>query len=425
LLLTQRLPYPPNKGDKVRSYHLLRELAKCYRVHLGTFIDDPADLEHRDALAECCASTCIVEALGPWRKVRRATALLDGAPLSVRNFRSRQLARWVRRLAAEHPLRAAVAVSSPMAAYLEVLPGDGLVRIVDFVDLDSEKWRQYGAEARGPLGWVYRREGRLLSKLERRLAGSMDWSLFVSENERAEFLRSAPDLSGRVLAVENGVDADYFRPRDAYPDPYPRGARPIVFTGAMDYAPNIEAVGWFAAEVFPRVRREIPDASFWIVGLNPAPAVLALARQEGVGVTGRVPDVRPYLQHAALAIAPIRVARGVQNKVLEALAMGKPVVASPAAATGIHPGARTGLFEAGDPEVFAARVVAVLNATRPPAAAIRQGVTRHYDWERNLSGTAALLSGTPPGTPPGRPTGEPAPDLALEAGTRRAGAGLG
>jgi polysaccharide biosynthesis protein PslH len=189
-----------------------------------------------------------------------------------------------------------------------------------------------------------------------------------------------------------------FSPDRDYPDPYKPDTRGIVFTGAMDYWPNIDAVTWFAERIFPAIRDKSPAARFTIVGSRPTEAVLALARQPGVVVTGSVPDVRPYLAHAACAVAPLRIARGVQNKVLEAMAMARPVVASPQAAEGIRAEAgRDYLLAEGETD-FAAAVLACL-ASGGPTDAARARILENYDWDRNLAAVDRLLE--PPGAAAG------------------------
>lgn len=211
---------------------------------------------------------------------------------------------------------------------------------MDFVDIDSDKWRQYATTKAWPLSWLYRREGERLLVWERKVAAAFDASLFVSATEAADFRKLAPESAARIGYYLNGVDADYFSPERDYPNPYPVAGEAVVFTGAMDYWPNVDAVTWFAHEVMPDLRRQRPNLLFAIVGSRPPPQVRALAALPGVLVTGRVDDVRPWLAHARVVVAPLRIARGIQNKVLEGMAMARTVVATPQALEGI--GARVG-----------------------------------------------------------------------------------
>ncbi len=398
LFLAHRIPYPPNKGDKLRSHHLLRALAGRYRVHVGTFADDPADLAHAEALAELAGGETLVLPLDRRRAQARALAALpSGLPLGVAWYRDRRLQRWVEGLAARRRLGAAVAFSGVMAQYLLRGPARALRRVVDFVDVDSEKWRQYARAQLPPMSWVYALEARRLRAFEAAAARQVEASVLVSEPEAALFRRRAPGAR-QVAVVPNGVDAAYFDPAPERPNPYPLGVLPVVFTGAMDYWANADAVEWFARKVWPLVRERRPEARFFIVGARPAPEVQELARVPGVFVVGAVPDVRPYLAHAEVAVAPLRIARGIQNKVLEAMAMGLPTVATPQAAKGLSALPGEELVVARGAEAFAAAVAGLLGQ---PNEALRQAarrrVLRDYRWDRNLEGFLRLLDPEPGG----------------------------
>ncbi|PIV73932.1 MAG: sugar transferase [Rhodocyclales bacterium CG17_big_fil_post_rev_8_21_14_2_50_68_7] len=393
LFLAHRLPFPPNKGDKLRSYRLLRHLAAGHDVFLGTFVDDPADRIHLDTVRTWCAEAFIAD-LVPWRaRLRSLRALASGGPLSLPYYLDSGLRAWVRRVVGGHGIRRAFVFSSPMAQYVSDLPG--LDCVVDFVDIDSDKWRQYAQARRWPMSSVFRREAARLLAAERDVAAASRVSLFVTEAEAELFRRLAPESAARVFALNNGVDGRFFRPDAGMPSPYAADEIPIAFTGAMDYWPNVDAVCWFADEVLPAIRAREPHARFHVVGMNPAPQVQALAQRPGVAVSGRVPDVRPYLQHARAVVAPLRIARGIQNKVLEAMAMARPVVASPGCAgpLGAAPGREIEVARsAGE---FAARTLAVLEPARAASlgAAARARVLADYDWEAHLRRFDRLLDG--------------------------------
>lgn len=394
LFLAHRIPYPPNKGDKIRSFHLLRHLAERYAVHLGAFVDDPDDWQHASHLQTWCASVKLVP-LKPLRaRLGSLSGLLSGDALTLPYYRSAELRRWADGLARDGAVTRGLAFSSAMAQFMPKLP----VRVLDMVDVDSDKWTQYAPTRRWPMSWVYAREGRRLADWETRVAADFDATLLVSDDE-AKLLRArVPAVRDRIGAFENGVDADYFSPERTYPDPYPAGVRGIAFTGAMDYWPNVDAVSWFAERIFPAVREAVPAAQFTVVGSRPTEAVVRLARQPGVVVTGGVPDVRPYLAHAACAVAPLRIARGVQNKVLEAMAMACPVVASPQAAEGIRAEAGRDYWLAPDEAAFAAAVIDRLRAGgRNPQA--RAGILARYDWDRNLAALDSLFDAPPAARP--------------------------
>ncbi len=391
LFLAHRIPFPPNKGDKIRSFHLLRHLSARYEIHLGAFVDDPDDWQFQDALKPWCASIKLLP-LNPRRaRLASLTGLLTGEALTLPYYRSVELKRWAAGLAASGKVTRGLAFSSAMAQFM---PAGLSRRVLDMVDVDSDKWTQYAMTQRWPLSWVYAREGRKLAEWEARAAQDFDATLLVSHDEAALLQQRAPQARHKIGAFENGVDADYFSPARDYPNPYPSDVRGIVFTGAMDYWPNIDAVTWFADRIFPAVRGAVPGAQFTIVGSRPSEAVGALARQPGVVVTGSVADVRPYLAHAACAVAPLRIARGVQNKVLEAMAMARPVIATPQAAEGIRAEAGRDYVLAQGEADFAHAVVAQLQSARSVAPA-RDCILAHYDWARNLAAIDPLFEQVP------------------------------
>lgn len=392
LYLVHRIPYPPNKGDKVRSFNILRQLARRHRVFLATFVDQPEDMEHVSRLAEWCEAVYAEPIKPALRKLSSLTGLVSGEALSVPFYRSARMRDWVARVVAESGIHKAVAFSGPMAQYLDV-PGLK-TRVVDFCDLDSAKWTSYAPTRSWPMSWLYRREGERLFAFERDWAARAEASTFVTEAE-ADLLRErAPTVAGRVFAVENGVDADFFSPVHAFASPYSGSGRAIVFTGAMDYYPNIDAVSWFAQEILPTIRAVQPDTCFYIVGMNPAPAVLALDGP-GVVVTGKVPDVRPWLAYADAVVAPLRIARGIQNKVLEAMAMGKPVVVSAAAATGLHgtPGVDYLIADqASDYHHACLDLLADAQRAAGIGRQARQCVEQRYSWPAHLAQVDRLLN---------------------------------
>jgi sugar transferase (PEP-CTERM/EpsH1 system associated) len=398
LLLVHRIPYPPNKGDKIRSYHLLKYLAQRYRVHLGTFIDDADDWQHADAVRALCGETHFA-ALDPRRaKLRSLQGLLKGVPLSLDYYRDRGLQAWVERVLRDHDIDRVVVFSSAMAQYVE--SAQGARRIIDFVDIDSDKWRQYADKKPWPMSWLYRREGSTLLGYERRIARAFDASFFVSAAEADMFKSLAPESAAKTGYFNNGVDTAYFSDTESFENPFAAGALPIVFTGAMDYWPNVDAVKWFAEEIFPSVRQRHANAVFTIVGSRPTPEVRALERLSGVQVTGTVPDVRPYVANAALCVAPLRIARGIQNKVLEAMAMGKAVVVTPQALEGIAAQTGSEVLLAADSAQFVSQVSGYLDQ---PNAAIgrnaRLKVERQYGWDSNLAKLDASLESGQAGAP--------------------------
>ena len=385
LYLVHRLPYPPNKGDKVRSFNLLKHLAKKHRIHLGTFIDDPADEAYLDAVRGYCAELHVARLTPRLARLRSLRGLLSGEALSLPYYRDAGLRAWVARTRATVPLDAAVIFSAVMADYIPAMAR--LPTLVDFVDMDSAKWRQYATTHRWPLSWLYRREGERLLAFERAVAMRARHSFFVTEAECALFRNAAPECVGRVDAMCNGVDAEFFSPDHALASPYRAGEIPVVFTGAMDYWPNVDAAVWFADQILPRLHERHPAIRFYIVGRSPAPAVQALARAR-VTVTGTVADVRPYLAHAAIVVAPLRIARGIQNKVLEAMAMARPVVASAACAGPIAATPGEELLAAESVDAYLERIESLLadpvHADNIGRAA-RRRVLASYSWDAHLA----------------------------------------
>lgn len=393
MLLVHRIPYPPNKGDKIRSFHLLKHLAQRYHVHLGTFIDDPDDWQHVDMVKTWCGDTHFSGLNPRTAKLRSLTALITNRALTIDYYRDVRMHAWVSQMMAERAIQRVVVFSSAMAQYAEnILHAQ---RVIDFVDIDSDKWAQYAEKKFWPMSWVYRREAYQLLRYERQVAQEFDASLFVSPAEANLFKQLAPESADKVGFFSNGVDTDYFSPEHAYPNPYPDNANVMVFTGAMDYWPNIDAVQWFAEEIFPSIRAQNSDATFYIVGSRPTEQVRLLAKNSGVCVTGTVDDVRPYIAHASISVAPLRIARGIQNKVLEAMAMAKTVVVSAQALEGIDAISGQELILAETSEQFISACTMLLAQTNfkttELGTAARKKVEQVYGWSSNLASVDGLL----------------------------------
>lgn len=394
LFLTHRIPYPPNKGDKIRAWHMFDYLRRHFRVHLGCFVDDASDRQHITMLQSLCANSCFINQSARAARLRSLRGLLTGEALSLPYYRDAELGNWVAQTLRQHPITHALAFSGPMAQYLPARNHcKPLHRLLDLVDVDSEKWLDYATSQPWPLAPLYRREARRLLAFERDSADQCDAITLVSPAEADLFRRRAPGAAHKIRHFSNGVDSDYFAPRPDLASPYPEQQTVLVFTGAMDYWPNVEAVQWFAWRVLPSLRMQCPTLHFYIVGARPSSQVRALQRLQGVHVTGTVPDIRPYLQHALAAVAPLRIARGVQNKVLEAMAMEKTVVASPQALEGISAVSGTELLRADDGAAFICQLSHLLAkpATATIGRAARQRVLLDYSWSRNLRQLGQLL----------------------------------
>jgi sugar transferase (PEP-CTERM/EpsH1 system associated) len=392
LFLAHRLPWPPDRGDRIRSWHILRALSALAPVHLGCLVDNAAQAADIGPVAGITVSRCLAvrkPSIG-WAGIR---ALLTGQPVSVAAFRSWRLQRWVRQVLATRSIGVIVVFSGQMAQFV---PADFAGRVVmDFVDVDSAKFAAYAAAMRaGPVRMIHAREARVLSAYEQRFARRADLSLLVTPEERDLFIAGLADPDGiAVAALGNGIDAAHFAPDAVPPEPQGPGPR-IVFTGQMDYAPNVAAVGLFARDVMPAIVAQYPQAQFAIVGRAPTAEVRALDGANGTRVTGEVADVRPWLASADLVVAPLLIARGVQNKVLEAMAMARPVLLTPAAATGI--GGRDGVhFAIADGSgALAARALALLGNRGEAAAmgaAAREFVLAEAGWDRILAQLPKLI----------------------------------
>jgi len=387
LYLCHRIPYPPNKGDKIRSFHLLKHLSKSHRVFLGAFIDDPADLDHVSELNKLCEETFFVE-LDPKRaRIKSLTGLLTGKPLTLPYYYSRKLENWVRKTASKHSIDKLIAYSSAMAQYAMQSDHPFNFRVIDFVDIDSDKWRQYSQNKSWPMSLVYRREADQLLAYEKAVAREFDASFFVSQSEADMFKELVPEIKQKVNYYNNGVDTVYFDPKKINDNPYPQAVKTIVFTGAMDYWPNIDAVIWFSESVLPELNRLDSKIRFYIVGSNPSEAVERLGNNPNIEVTGRVEDIRPYIKFSVACVAPVRIARGIQNKVLEAMAMERPVVTSPQGYEGIIADTAKELIvaeEADDWVQAISQIVSVQDFSVMGKAA-RMRVVQDYSWQGSLA----------------------------------------
>lgn len=388
LFLAHRIPFPPNKGDKIRSFNILNRLAKRHDVYLACLVDDESDLRFVPELKQRLKEFVFDRVRPRINKLFALRGLPRSRPITVGYFYSPALQDRIDDIIDAVDIDAFVCSSSPMAEYLfRSRHANGKIsralRVMDLIDVDSAKWRQYAEQGRWWTSIIYRYEARHLAEYERRIARKFDHVLVVSEHEKNVFPGGAD--TPNLAAMSNGVDLEYFRP-DRYATH--AAARPtLVFTGAMDYRANIDGIKWFVESVYPRVQSAVPDVELLIVGSNPVREIRRLGRLRGVVVTGSVEDVREYLARASVCIAPLRVARGIQNKVLEAMAMGKAVICTPQAYEGIRAAPDKELVVADGAAAFAAAAIDLLG-DRPRAQrlglAARQCVEKKYSWEENL-----------------------------------------
>lgn len=390
LFLAHRVPFPPDRGDRIRSSNLLKRIAALAPVHVGCLGDGTANLVGERELAALARSHCIARR-GPL-PLAGARAVLRASPVSVEAFASTTLSAYVADVLARRPISAIFVFSGQMAQYVPAR-FNGRV-IMDFVDVDSAKFEAYAAAARQPMRTIWQRESRRLRAFEERTARRANTCLFVTPEERALFVsRLSEPLHARVEVLANGIDTAFHDP--ARVDPLPlEGGPQIAFTGQMDYPPNVEAATRFAASVMPGLLAAFPDARFNIVGRAPVAAVRVLDGKGGCRVTGEVPDVRHWLAAADLVVAPLSIARGIQNKVLEAMAMARPVLLTTPAATGIAATDGRDFVIADDPGVMAQAAIGLLRHRGRAAqvgAAARRFVVEHCGWDAVLQPLARHL----------------------------------
>ena len=390
LFICHRIPFPPDRGDKIRSHHIVKRLARIAPLHIATFADDDLDMAEEVELATLARSYKLVRRAKPMA-LAGMQALAGRQPISLTAFHDAALADYVAKVIAEHPISTIYVFSGQMGQYV---PDDFPGRVIaDFVDVDSAKFEAYAAKRKSVMGWVQGREARFLRDVEARLAGRADVSLFISAAEAELFtsrLSPAERAAADIRVLPNGIDNGWFNPTLVEAEErirafaYPR----LIFTGQMDYAPNVEGALRAARRIMPLIRQTYPEASLHIVGRKPAPELMAQHEENGCHVWGRVDDIRPWLKAADLALIPLEIARGVQNKVLEAMAMALPVVLTPGAATGI--GATTGrqFAVADSDEDLASTALDLLRdprRARIKGIAARNFVCENADWQSALA----------------------------------------
>ncbi|WOE73784.1 TIGR03087 family PEP-CTERM/XrtA system glycosyltransferase [Alterisphingorhabdus coralli] len=400
LYLAHRIPFPPDRGDKIRSFHMLQALARLAPVHVACFADNLDELAHQNELAALAQTHCVVQRTKSMA-LAGVEAILKGKPVSLTAFHHQALADYVARTIDAQDISTIFCFSGQMGQYI---PADFQGRIVlDLVDVDSMKFESYAETSSSAMAYIYRREGRMLSQFEHRMADRADVVSLVSENEANLFRRRmAADghaAADHIRSIANGIDCVRY---DPHHDDLTKAVsatvaeHDIIFTGQMDYPPNVDAVTHFAAHVMPAVVTAVPGARFIIAGRSPTDAVRALHNAKNIIVTGEVEDIRTWLNQAAIAVAPLMIARGVQNKVLEAMAMEKSVVVSPEAATGIDAVNGTHFVVAEDNASFVAVCVDLLRdkgKARAMGTAARRYVQDTMSWQAQLEGLDTIVFG--------------------------------
>ena len=382
LFLAHRIPYPPNKGDKIRSWNFLSRLAKHHTVHAAFYVDDEQDMQYVPVVQKVVASLCFEKVTPFFQKILSLRGFLNGTSLTESAYPTKKLRKYCSDLISKGEIDYIFLFSAATAA---ILPKECTVTMIaDLVDVDSEKWKSYSKSAAWPLSLVYAREGRKLAIYEEKIVTQADTSVLVSEDEAKVLREHIPLLGHKILAVPNGVDIHIFDPSKY---PMPLGSKNLIFTGAMDYQPNIEAVEWFCQNVWAKIKLRHPDATFTIAGGPDVARIKKLETYEGVSVLGYVDDMAKVLSEANIVVAPLRTARGIQNKVLEALSMAKPVVATSLANEGINAQDDTHLIVADTPIQFANAVNKLLENEERQAGLGRAGrkyVQNHFSWSRSF-----------------------------------------
>lgn len=377
LYLAHRVPYPPNKGDKIRALWEIKSLSASHNIDLFCFYDHDEDRNSIDALRPYCRD-CYVEPLSWWRsRIQALSAVIRKKPFSLAYFYSKTMAARVKAAMATRRYDAVLCFGSAMAGYVE--EECSIPRVLDMVDVDSAKWAEYASNSILPLRWLWRQEARLLGDYERKAAETFTRTLLCTDAEASLLRRIASDAAIDVL--RHMVDTAYFDPAKVEVPAHIAALQPyVLFAGSMDYTPNIDAVEWFYRNALPLMRREMPELRFVIVGRNPARVVRQLADDAGaVTVTGTVPDVRPYFCAAAATVAPMLLARGVQNKILESLAMGVPVVASSRAAVAFPQEVVSSIVVEDDASALASKMLAIIRTgPKPPVSALRDSLQKVF-----------------------------------------------
>lgn len=391
LYIVHRFPYPPDKGDRIRAFHIIRYLSRRTNLTVAALDDEGVSEEHFAELKRIVPQLEVAPVKGRWRWLTLLGQVLTGKSVSEGFFYSKQLYAMLNGWAHHVEYDAVIISASSLAPYLDLFDSFRSKKIVDFVDVDSEKWQQYARSTRGPKRLMFQREYRRVKQLEERLLESTDSVTLVSEAE-ADLLRNRcldEVHLQKIHAVSNGVDLEYFAPVDV------EQSRSLCFLGAMDYRPNIDAVVWFVEHVWPHLRANHPELVFNIVGRNPSPEVNDLRKIDGIHVTGAVPDVRPWLAQSLAVVAPLRIARGIQNKVLEAMAMGRVVVSSPEALTGLQTETDANVLEAVTPDDWYYQIRKLLQSPderNKIEQTAREYVEEHHSWEATLEPLSELLS---------------------------------
>jgi sugar transferase (PEP-CTERM/EpsH1 system associated) len=400
LYLAHRIPYPPNKGDKIRSFNEIKYLSQKNEVDLICLADDKKDLVYVKELEKICGKVSVFFLDKKTALLRGFLSLLKNRPISAGYFYlsgvQNVFDKWIK----ESDYDAVLCFCSPMAEYVFRCGYQKKLKDIhlamDFCDLDSDKWNQYSKNSSFIKKRIYKKESKLLSEYEKKVNKFFDNSFFVSSPEAELFKSKFPECKN-VYSIPNGVDYDFFSFDKKRENVYLKknAFSPVmVFTGAMDYYANIDAVLWFAKKIFPAIKEKYPDSIFCIAGSNPSDEVSELEKSNGIIVTGFVEDIRPYYQHADISVIPLRIARGIQNKVLEAMSMGKAVVSTTKALEGIN-ATKNEVFNADFEDEFAQKIMELfenMELREKTGKNARNFVEKNFSWKVSMSDLERKLS---------------------------------
>ena len=385
LFLTHRVPYPPNKGDKLRAFNILRYLSKKHSIWLACLSENMDDLRYKDELKKYCQKVEIVFMGIKWRRIKSMFCLFSKRPLTFAYFYSAKLDAKIKEVIQREKFDVIYIYSSSMVQY--VLDEKNTPKLMDFIDMDSDKWKQYSRVARFPSKIIYRLESNRLRRYEEKIAQSVDCCIVTSLEEARKFKASISN--GEVEVVSNGVDFEYFKPGH---DGYEKNR--LIFSGMMDYFANVDGILYFYKEILQLIKTEIPGIRLYIVGANPSKCVQKLAKQDNIIVTGFVDDIRPYLEKSAVCVVPLRIACGIQNKILEAMSMGVPVVTTKKALLGIEAVPGRDILVEDDPKKFAQKTIELLKDRKLRdriSQNARKLIEERYNWNIRLKGMDGIV----------------------------------